>query len=383
MDSSLKPLDYDLSHEGDRILIRGDGDEFFLHLSDPHLVDRRSGVFAAWILLPLAMIKNRSIRIHGGTGDDLVSQNFETLSLIWSTWMPDKFHRVSVAFDESGPTLPPETSTDLVLFSGGVDSTYNLLMRHRAGLKQTFLTIHGMDYREADRERFDHLVAMTRPLIALTSSNQIFCRTNAYTIYRKYGLQASISHAFLLFGCLFLHGASYRRGEIAADNARYQEFLLFPWGTNSVTNPLFESRSFKIHTANLDQTRAEKLGLITAYPEALSALSFCVNYDFRPKNCGVCPKCIRTKMMFVAECGAVPDIFADPSLRKEHFALFNLTQAASRKMLLDIAQRATLHGYVDRLPGLAEMIAKLQQPPRPELRACLQMFRDWLRSRLK
>lgn len=354
------PINYHIIFDNDNVRIEGDGDQLIMELSAPHLVDRRSGVFAAWALLPIAMAKHRDIRIFGGGGEDVVCRNFETLSRMWSTWLPENFRWAKVSFEQPLSGTKADSDEDLMLFSGGVDSTYNLLLRHEAGLRQTLLTLHGMDYRTEDVERFEKLVEMTDPLVRMTSSNRIFCRTNAYDIYRKYGINAGISHGFVLASSLFLHGSQFRQGEIAADTARYQEFLIYPWGTNSISNELFKSSSFKMNTANLDLTRSQKLKLISKYPTALNSLSFCKDYSFRPNNCGVCTKCIRTKLMFLAACGEIPDIFADPLFEDDMLGSSNFTGHGVRAFLIDIIQTADRNGFSDRIPGLDKKLAELE-----------------------
>jgi hypothetical protein len=66
-----------------------------------------------------------------------------------------------------------------------------------------------------------------------------------------------------------------------------------------------------MEAANLDIMRGEKMHLIHGSMEALSSLTFCVDYRARPNNCGRCSKCVRTKAMLLPSVGVVPDVFLD------------------------------------------------------------------------
>lgn len=358
----LAPLEYHLCFDGSSVQIIGDGDSISFDLSHPEEIDRRSGIFAAWALLPLAMIKGRDILIHAG-GDEVTQRNFEKLTEIWSTWMPEKFQPAKVFFSETYCPQKSAADSDLLLFSGGVDSTYNLLLRHEAKKKQTLLTIHGLDYKENDPERYERLLRKTAPLVEMTGSRRIFLKTNAYAVYRQHQVGVEVGHAFVLASCLFLYGANYREAEISADRSVLQEYMMDPWGTNSVTNPLFESSSLRMHTANLDVTRADKLPLLMRYPEALNAVSFCVDYSFRPENCGVCSKCVRTKAMFLAAGCGVPAIFVDPTFDQELFERQDFG-FGTRSLLSEIYIAARQNGMLEHFPGLKEKLITVSAIPR-------------------
>lgn len=354
------PLDYHLCFNGSSVEIVGESDTIVFELSHPEEVDRRSGVFAAWVLLPLAMIKGRDIRIHAG-GDEVTQRNFEALTQIWATWMPEHFQPAKVFFAEAYHPEKAASDCDLLLFSGGVDSTYNLLLRHEAKKEQVLLTIHGIDYKVDDPERYGRLLKKTDPLVQMVGSRRIFLKTDAYAVYKRNLIGIDVGHAFVLAAGLFLYGAKYRNGEISADRSVIEDYMAAPWGTNGITNPLFESSSFRMHTANLDMSRAGKLPLLRRYPVALHALSFCKDYSFRPENCGVCSKCIRTKAMFLASDTALPDIFADSSFDKELFVHQELGQG-SRVKLADIYNTARRNGLLGNFPGLRERLLAFSTP---------------------
>jgi hypothetical protein len=278
--------------------------------------------------------------------------------------MPKLFRPASIRFTSHGPTEPSTFDRDLLLFSGGVDSTYNLLRRHRAGLKQSLLTVHGLDYRVDDDARFRELVDKTNPVAQATgSAERLLVKTNLFQAYRRERIShIGILHGFVLASCLFLARRGFRSGEISADYSREQEPLVFPWGTNSITNRLFASSAFRMETACLDVTRSGKMQALLDSPEALSSLTFCRIYGSRPHNCGTCSKCIRTKAMFLATSGSIPAIFNEMKLPKNALRAIDLRSATERAFFLDLAQAAEASCTIRLIPGLEDRLAELRRP---------------------
>jgi 7-cyano-7-deazaguanine synthase in queuosine biosynthesis len=254
------------------------------------------------------------------------------------------------------------SDTDLVLFSGGVDSTFNLLKRFHDGKKQALLTIHGLDYRTPDHKRFEELVSKTDAFARQVSTARLYVKTYIYNEYKKFDVQPDMGHGFALTAALFLWDGCFRDAEISADHSRYQEYVAYPWGTNSVTNDLFRSASLGLRTSRNEFTRAGKVRHLAADSTALHALSFCMEYSARPHNCGVCRKCVRTKAMFLAELRSIPDIFLDRTWDPKFFKLMNFQKRGDLLVFLDIYHEAMRNGSVDYVPGLKEKFKELVEP---------------------
>ncbi|WP_313516576.1 hypothetical protein [Pseudomonas sp.] len=272
--------------------------------------DVQSSNFAAILLLPLAMASRQDLVIPG-VGDPVLAQNLSRLSRVWQAWMPELFAEVAVSFETSHSLPQANSKRDLVLFSGGVDSTYNLLNRVSRGESQDLLTVHGLDYRYHDDSKFLGLLEKTRGFSSRICENHYRIKTDAYDAYGALGIDSGLAHIYVLAGLLFMYETQYRSGEIAADYSRIEEYLFWPWGTSSVTNDYFSGSGFALRTADQDIDRVQKMELLASSPEALAALSVCKDYSFRPNNCGVCAKCLRTKLQFEAATGSVPAIFSD------------------------------------------------------------------------
>jgi hypothetical protein len=353
---------YSIKHERGAVSVSSENSEIVFQYDDSNIIDFDSAIFAAWAVLPIAMAEGHNVIIDG-CGDPVAEQNAAQLSRIWSMWIPSKFAPITLSFSQRAEVRDVvREDMDLLLFSGGVDSCFNLLRRHDAGLRQGLLTIHGLDYKSHDEKRFQELLRKTDPIAALTASERFVIKTNAYRNYKRLRLSSGLTHGFVLAACLFLAGKRFRSGEISADDSRFQEFLGFPWGTNSITNEYFASADYRMNTACLDVTRTQKMGQLIKSPEALASLSFCKTYSMRPNNCGVCRKCIRTKLMFLMECGEIPEIFSDSIIDSKSLNVINFKKNYDNLVILDLIDYARRNNTLHLMP---ELEAKYQRVANP------------------
>lgn len=323
--------------------------------------------FAIWLFLPVAMRTGQALHVEGEGSEETV-RNAGRIAESWESWMPHHFNSVEASFDVVSRRPPGETARrrSLCLYSGGIDSTHALLSRHRNGERQTVLTVHGMDYRLEDEQKFDALKSKIAPFSRLVGDGHIFVRTDAYATYRKYNVNLRdaphVSHIFALAGCTFLFSERYENVFIASDCRLDQQFRTPPWGSNSVTNAYFDDGCTRLATLDDHLTRTEKMPLILSSAEALSSVSFCNNYRTRPDNCGRCDKCIRTKLMFFVACGTVPDIFSDSSIPSDWHRHFDLATEYQRVMLLDILTCAKRTSRFAQVPNAKALYAALKAP---------------------
>ncbi|MEW9805034.1 hypothetical protein ABUE31_03430 [Mesorhizobium sp. ZMM04-5] len=362
-------IDFRLEKKGDAISIVGGGHEIVFEMSDACSSIENDAIFAAWAVLPIGMRLNRRLIIDG-FGDDVAAANATSLSRTWSTWLPARFSPVDLEFKHQA--APRSTSdVDLVLYSGGVDSCYHIMRRHRAGKRQAIVTMHGSGFED---EAFKTLVAKTAGFAEAYATKRMTVRTDIRRVYRDLGMTSDVTHGFALAATLFLMRSNYCSGSISADYSRTQEFLVFPWGTNSVTNAFFESTDFRMETRDLDVTRAEKLELISGDEIALRSLSFCTDRAARPHNCGRCTKCVRTKAMFLAALGDIPDIFIDRTMGCGIFDSINLARRSEVAFAVDLIAMARQRGTANLIPELDNLERRVRNsdPSPPGKRGILK-----------
>jgi len=373
-----------------RISLVGGGQELYFEVSDTAFL-AEDDAYAAWALAPLAMGGLGDIVIEG-MGDSVTEKNVKELTRIWSQWVPGYFEPASITFTNHQNTnhlkeRHVNAESDILLFSGGVDATYNLLSRHRQGLKQTLLTLQGLDYPLDRDDLFEDLIKKTDAIAHLTESPRLFMATNAYRAYgnvnKKYNSigNVGLTHGFVLAAALFLMNRGFRAGVISADYAQFQEYIVAPWGTNSLTNSYFKSNSFEMKVANLDVTRTQKVKYLLSCPEALTSVAFCRDKTSKPYNCGKCSKCIRTKLMFLAVAGKVPEIFSDISVSEKMLRVLDIQRPTEKIFFVDLVTAAKEHNNISLIPGLERTMNKALRPPSPITRF-IQKQRKSLKKRM-
>ena len=319
--------------------------------------------FAIWAALPIAMRYGGTLQINGSTST-LARRNAEDLSVIWSTWMPKLFRPVVVLSEGyiEAAEVNCEAENALMLYSGGVDSTYALRRFVDEGnAPPDLLTIHGMDYRRTDHERFQKLQERTALFRQKHAGKSIEVRSNAASVMRRFGVSSSIGHGFQLFSTLFLFDCNYKTGLIAADFNFKQDYLTIPWGTNSLTNPLFVGSRMKIQTLANDVTRGEKLKSLYSDSIALRTLSFCKNYSVRPDNCGTCSKCVRTKAMFHAAGLDIPDIFLIGGFDVADLKFLDLSKPIEVAFCTDVLKLARASGRESDFDAISAQLFSMKK----------------------
>lgn len=314
--------------------------------------------FAVWLMLPVAMRLGKSLRINGsGSSGTLV--NAEKMSMIWSSWVPNHFRPVDVSFagETLAKTKEQNARKSLMFFSGGVDSSGALVRRLQEGKKQDLLTVHGMEYRLNDRDRFNNFINKTDALPKNVGAHRITVETDAPDLYKRHDVDLPghhISFMFILAGVGFsLKG--YTDYLVAADQRLDHQFMRMPYGSNTATNGLFNDGNRAIITLDDDITRADKLAWIVQSEAALDGLSVCGRTKHRPHNCGKCSSCKMLKVLFLARIGYIPEIFIDQSLQKNWYKDSSIASIVKRIPLSDAIYTAKQYGNTELIPEYHSM----------------------------
>jgi 7-cyano-7-deazaguanine synthase in queuosine biosynthesis len=343
---------FDVTQQNASIRLQADGVNIDFSVEGIELLPASDASFAVWALLPVAMRRGFNIQINRPI-DPLVAANAEYLSKIWEMWVPSLYRSVRITGAGEWSRTTQTRSPCIHLYSGGVDSTFAILKYADAQKRGHVLTIYGLDYRrgEKDKSNFDKLISKTEPLLKELNYQRVIVRTSAKRVPHD------LTHGFTLAACLFLLSDLFEEGTIAADLTHAQDMVAFPWGTNHVTNQYFTGSDFRLRTV-CAVGRTEKLATIAASEIGLPFLSCCRQEDALPGNCGTCPKCIRTKAMFIAATGKVPDVFLDTTLDEDLMSKLDLEDRFERASLFDLYSYAQEQGTVHKIPGLLHLVER-------------------------
>lgn len=344
---------FHVRQEGNRLELHGGAEVIWYEAAGIGLPPLTDHGFAIWHLLAAAMHEGFDIEFDGPVADDTL-ENARLFARTWELWQPSRFREVRI--ERRGPAPDPRPvgrRPELVLFSAGVDSTTMLLRRGVRPERGTAVTVHGMDYSPTNETGFAALLDQSAAFLERQNYDRVTLRSNAIRVavgHHAWGL-ALAGHAFL-FADLF------EKALLAADEPWEIDMMIHPWGLNHASNRLLRGGGFVLDRIMDDLSRSQKLAILAADPMALRAISFCRRRDLRPRNCGACQKCVRTKATLLGMTGGIPDIFIDRRLTAP------LVQAAfdespiTAANLHDLFIRTRGLGPAHQVPGLAAAVAR-------------------------
>jgi hypothetical protein len=369
-------LNISIEYQKNSVIVSSKDDVVIFQINSTIPINKERQDFAVWLFLPIAMRENKRLHIKG-KGTEKTIQNAKKLSQVWASWMPSHFTDIDVTFDEvvSADVSGNYIENEICFYSGGIDSTYSIASKTK-NEKRPLLTVHGMEYAFDDNEKFKSFIEKTKPFTDIYAKERIFVKTNAYTVYNKYKVntkQNHITHIFVLSAVGFLYTGYTKTLLIAADYRLDQQFMVFPWGSNSATNYLFNDGITSLITANDTITRSDKIPFLMESKQILNSLTFCVDKKSRPYNCGTCSKCIRTKIMFFAATGEIPDIFINKDINDNLFDTFNINSKSEQAFITDLYYCAKNNNRLQELPRLEYLMKKMAKPKK-------RLFFGWFKK---
>jgi hypothetical protein len=100
----------------------------------------------------------------------------------------------------------------------------------------------------------------------------------------------------MLASCLMLLQGRYRIGLIASGFS--YSYLVFPYGSNPMTDGMFSSDTFRIIHHGAGFNRLEKTREMAKWPEVSKYVRVCWQGDDLSRNCCRCQKCVANMLFF-------------------------------------------------------------------------------------
>jgi hypothetical protein len=258
-------------------------------------------------LLFSAMKTPADVRVHGQVSPSLL-RNLVEFQDAWATWKPAKYGRIEISTDLEREPARPETGAAILGFSGGADSAYTA-WRHRTGRAGrqgrnlvAGVMLHGFDIPLQETEAFAGAAGRAGLMLASLGMELIPVATN----FREMGATWEDAHGAGLASALMLLQGRYNAGLIAGsyDYAH----LVYPWGSNPITDGLMSSDAFRIVHDGAALDKMAKIKAIQEWPEALKYLRVCYIGNYAV-NCCRCFKCIKIMMIFRMLGLGLPECF--------------------------------------------------------------------------
>ena len=258
--------------------------------------------FALLAVLFVGMSKGLDIHVRGSVSRTLLA-NLEEFQYAWCKWYPRAYVKIDVTAEAETESGPTGNGQAVLAYSGGVDANFSLL-RHTivgAGRQRQDIAvaaiINGFDLPSDRPALFDDVVSKAKstlaefnlPLTAIdTNWKQTACTDWAMEYF--VGI-ASVLHQF---------AGTFSAGLVG--NCIDYQSMVWPWGSNGITNALLDSGGFRMVTDGAGYTRCEKAEVIARFPSVKDSLRVCWWGPLTgggADNCGRCEKCLRTKMAFL------------------------------------------------------------------------------------
>lgn len=278
--------DFRLEKNGDvqRLSASVDGSSVWFQMSSDIPLAPRVEAFLGPAMFE-AMVRNAPVIVEAGLPVSAkLLQGLSTIQSIFKCWNPD-LHLVDIEAE----TAAPETRIDSAIccFSGGVDSSYTLAT-HDAEISH-LLVVQGfdtwrssIDWEDNVRARAEFASIANKKLIAVDSNVREFVEERE--IY--WGLVIGSILAGLgatLAPRLFLIPSSWT----------YQD--LHAYGSHPLVDPLWSTEATCIVHHGADKRRSEKVERIAESQALLDQMQVC--WKSCSRNCGECPKCVRTSLV--------------------------------------------------------------------------------------
>lgn len=297
----------------------------------------------------LAMSRSGPFRIKGPLTIKAL-RNMQLFQEAWRCLRPEKYAVVpiepdEILFDDDSTSSPNKKW--LSAFSGGADSTFlllqnnHLLQDHNRFPVSHALLVHGFDVPYQDQTGLNLLREKVTPFLDSLSISPIVIKTNV----REYDLQKwEDSFMAQLVCCLQQFSADFSYGVVGSTQP--YNALLLPWGSSAATDYLLSSAHMEIIHEGAAFSRTEKIQLIAKNHLATQTLQVCWAGSDRYKNCGVCEKCVRTRLNFLACSVENPACFDSPFDLK---MLDNIS--INSKALLNVANTIVTFAKHNQLSG--------------------------------
>ena len=295
-----------LNGEQARVLwFEGDSD-------DPEFFSPMADAFVLSSLQP-AMRLGVPLVVSGAPVSSGLLRNLHEFQLVFDAWYPS-LSRIDISASEQA--ADDGGRPGICAFSGGVDSSFSILRQLNDPPVQwdyalgAALFVRGFDVYVSSAASFNRVLSRARQLLEDQPLDLLAVNTNL----REINTEWLRCHGLGVAATLSLFNHRFGSGLIAS-TIPYR--MLYPFGSNAITDRLMGSDGFSIIHDGAEMDRLAKLRYLAGFPDATRHLRFCfVNPDSH-ENCGRCDKCITTAILMTV-AGIPLSCFRDPPGREDY-----------------------------------------------------------------
>lgn len=217
----------------------------------------------------------------------------------------------------AGTAAPPGPDAG-VFYTGGIDSAYVLQQLHPRLRYAVF--VEGFDIPLQDEERLRRARAALGATAAACGVEFVTIRTNLrdHPVFKL--VRWGTNHIGALAAMAHALGAHVHTMFVAASDVPP------PWGSAPDLDAAWSSCSVRLENYSAELSRLERVASVAKWDRLQGRLRVCLALKTRELNCGMCEKCIRTRMQLLVS--GSPDGLASfetaPSLRTAIGSLYEV-----------------------------------------------------------
>ena len=256
--------------------------------------------------LMLAMAEGRDLFVRGPVSRRMIHNAYEFVEA-WASWRPALFSRVGIEAESIVDQVDDRPSRAIQAFSGGLDALYTTWY-HRIGGPgqacrplQAALLVQGFDISLRDDRSMQIIYDQGRATLDTVGVRLFRMKTNLKKAIR---IDWEMFHGAAIACALMQFSDQFNQGLIGSSGP--YDALEIPWGSNPITDPLVGGGAMTIHHDGCGRSRNDKINAIAGWPVAADNLRVCWRNSDPSQNCGICEKCIRTALGFLANGHAIP-----------------------------------------------------------------------------
>jgi len=301
-----------------------------------------------------AMKENKNIEVKGGVSKQLLS-NIVEYQAAWNKWLPNIYSQIDITCDYIRDDIKKVPGA-ICAFSGGVDSTFSvwrhsqLKCSHRSQKINLSSIVHGFDIPLNDKTAFNNARSRSQKALSDVGINLMPIETN----YRRIS-RVNWEHSFSCALVATLSNFKNVAGTCIVGSSEPYDSLVIPWGSSPITDHLLSSGEFVVIHDGASHSRTEKVKEISTWKAGAENLRVCWQGDLKDRNCGVCEKCVRTKLNFLAVKAPIPTCFPKSNIINDlnGVALNNDVVRAEWRQLYEIAGKNRIEEpWVQKLPAI-------------------------------
>lgn len=282
------------------------GETSFFLRSSLGPVERRDCNFVVYGLLALSLTYGARFRVEAPVTEDMRDALGE-LTYAYEIWqIPGLFTPQIELLNVIEAQTPLTDGPKVICLSGGLDSLGGAVHAVRDHGFTHGLLIAGADYPNAQSPGYIELRGRVGGLARTFGLELVEVETDL----RKYRYDWLFLHGLNLGMCLNFLAPHCVTGAIGLDNSAVQDLVRHPLGSSGALTQAMSRAGFPILGFGATEDRVQKLASVAAYAgtDLFKDLSVCWENPTQGDNCGVCTKCLQTRLNFV--CAGLDEAIA-------------------------------------------------------------------------